>query len=394
MTLGAREGEVNVRWPVRRAWRGRSPGGGWRPRMAAFRGWNFLRVRFGMAVFARSGAGPLRRARRSAGRSASSSRIRREASATDRPRTRQAGRSTLGVPVIVEIAAAPAGLLRWSPCGARRPTDGRWCFPRSARSPSLRRMDDRVSTRRDVAPVMGVMTTPMLVVGTPALAGDTLAAAVSAARACRRGPLGDVGRRDDGTPRAATGAGLERGRHTHVPYRGGPPALRRAGRRVRGAVLERRPVQLQYVREGRVKALAVGAPARLPMSFPQCPLWPKLGYPDANLAGRRSGCSRRGPRQRAVSMLNRVQCSAAGPCDPASSPCGRQPANGRDRGRFRGADRARARVWSQPRQGRPASGAVVSLGDGMRFDDLTTVRARRTNERKVRASATRYAIQL
>jgi tripartite-type tricarboxylate transporter receptor subunit TctC len=137
---------------------------------------------------------------------------------------------------------------------------------------------------RDVVPVMSVMTTPMLLLGTPALAGDTLASAVAAARdapgAIRWATSGvaTTGHRVLEEVEAASGA-----RFTHIPYRGGGPQLADA---IAGEfeILSSNvaPLQLDYVRDQRLKPLAVGAPARLAV-LPEVPTLAELGYPGANL---------------------------------------------------------------------------------------------------------------
>jgi tripartite-type tricarboxylate transporter receptor subunit TctC len=137
----------------------------------------------------------------------------------------------------------------------------------------------------DVTPVMSVMVTPVLVVGTPALTGDTLAAAISMASAhpgrvrWATSGVGTTGHRVLDRVRAASAVDI-----THVPYKGG-------GAQIADALAGEFEVlssnvgelQLQYVREGRLKALAVGAPARLDV-LPNVPTLAEAGFPDANLA--------------------------------------------------------------------------------------------------------------
>ena len=137
----------------------------------------------------------------------------------------------------------------------------------------------------DVTPVISVMVTPVLVVGTSALAGDTLAAAISAAKATpgrvrwATSGVGTTGHRVLERVRAASGVDI-----THIPYKGGGPQLADA---LAGEfeVLSSNvgELQFQYVREGRLKALAVGAPARLDV-LPGVPTLAEAGFPEANLA--------------------------------------------------------------------------------------------------------------
>jgi tripartite-type tricarboxylate transporter receptor subunit TctC len=71
---------------------------------------------------------------------------------------------------------------------------------------------------------------------------------------------------------------------THVPYAGGGAQLNDA---LSGQfeVLSSNvaALQLQYIANGRLKALAVGSPHRLP-ALPDTPTLTELGYPQANLA--------------------------------------------------------------------------------------------------------------
>ena len=189
-----------------------------------------------------------------------------------------------GVPVIVENRGGAGGVVALQAL-ARAPADGR-TLVFSAISPLIIAAPAGTPAvdPRDVAPVLGVMTTPMLLLGTPALAGDTLAAAVAAARAApgtlrwATSGVATTGHLVLERVQAASGA-----QFTHVPYRGGGPQLANA---LAGEfeLLSSNvgPLQLQYVREGRVRPLAVGAPARLPV-LPAVPTLAELGYPDANL---------------------------------------------------------------------------------------------------------------
>ena len=137
---------------------------------------------------------------------------------------------------------------------------------------------------RDIAPVAGVMHTPVLVVGTPALHARTFAQMLAAARS-GRGPLrwatsgvGTTGHLVLEQVRRATGADL-----VHVPYKGGSQQLTDAlGGQFELLSTNVAPLQLQYVAEGRLFALAVGSPARLAM-LPGVPTLAEAGVERANL---------------------------------------------------------------------------------------------------------------
>ena len=138
---------------------------------------------------------------------------------------------------------------------------------------------------KDIAPVMSVMMTPVLVVGTPAFAGDTFVDLIASAKAnpgsvrWATSGSGTIGHMVLEQVRAASGADI-----THVPYKGGGPqlvdALSGQFEVLSTNVAEQ---QLDYVRGGRLKALAVGSPSRLDV-LPDVPTLAELGFPGANLA--------------------------------------------------------------------------------------------------------------
>jgi tripartite-type tricarboxylate transporter receptor subunit TctC len=134
-----------------------------------------------------------------------------------------------------------------------------------------------------VQPVSGVMHTPLLLVGTPALAADDFAGMLRVARA------------QPGALRWATSGvatighlALEQVRHelkvdvVHVPYTGGGPQLQDAlAGRFELLSTNLAPLQIEYLREGRLTALALGAPARSPL-LPHLPTFAELDCPGAN----------------------------------------------------------------------------------------------------------------
>jgi tripartite-type tricarboxylate transporter receptor subunit TctC len=137
---------------------------------------------------------------------------------------------------------------------------------------------------RDVAPVIAVMATPVLVLGTPALPGDSLAGALELAR---RGPgklrwatsgNGTTGHMVLERIAAARGVDI-----THVPYKGGGQQLADAlGGQFELLSSNVAGTQLQLVREGRLKPLAVSGEARID-ALPEVPTLAELGLAEANL---------------------------------------------------------------------------------------------------------------
>jgi len=194
--------------------------------------------------------------------------------------------SRLGVPVLVDHRPGAGGAVAMEAL-SRAGADGLelvFC----AITPLLQQPQPgpaRYDPVHDIAPVAAVMRTPVLVVATPAFAGQSIADLVAAAR---REPgrirwatsgHGTTGHRVLEQIRVAAGVDI-----THVPYTGG-------GQQITDALAGHFEVlssnvaarQLAYLREGRWRALAVGAPQRLPV-LPDVPTLAEAGYPSANLS--------------------------------------------------------------------------------------------------------------
>jgi len=194
--------------------------------------------------------------------------------------------TSLGVPVVVENRGGAGGVVAMESLRHAAP-DGRTLVFSAVSpltiAPLLGSTD--LDPERDVTPVMSVMVTPVLVVATHALASDTLAAVIVAARANVGGirwatsGVGTTGHRVLERVQGSSGVDF-----THVPYKGGSQQLVDA---LAGEfeVLSTNvgELQLRYVREGRLKALAVGAPKRLDV-LPEVPTLAEAGFPEANLA--------------------------------------------------------------------------------------------------------------
>lgn len=190
----------------------------------------------------------------------------------------------LGVPVIVENRAGAGGSLAMDQL-ARMPGDGyTLCF--SAITPlTLLPVLGTVpyDPLRDIAPVAAVMATPVLVLGTPALAARSLGELVAEAgqRHLRWATSGHGTTGHLVLERVGRASGV---RFTHVPYKGGGQQLNDA---LSGQfeVLSSNvaALQLQYLRQGLLHALAVGAPARLAV-LPEVPTLAEVGFAQANLS--------------------------------------------------------------------------------------------------------------
>jgi tripartite-type tricarboxylate transporter receptor subunit TctC len=135
-----------------------------------------------------------------------------------------------------------------------------------------------------VAPVVAVMATPVLVLGTPALGGADFKAVVAQSlqpgRSVRWASSGmaTTGHLVLEHVRQASG-----GQFVHVPYKGGSQQINDA---LAGhfEVLSSNlaAAQIDLVRQGRLTALAVGAPQPMP-ALPATPTLAQLGYAAANL---------------------------------------------------------------------------------------------------------------
>ncbi len=196
----------------------------------------------------------------------------------------------LGVPVRVENRAGAGGsvaidaLARAAPDGhtlAFAATSPLTLHPLMAQAtPDLER-----SALPQVLPVCSVVRTPVLVVGTPAFTGrsldDLLAQARQQPGALRWATSGQatIGHLVLVQVRLHSGTDI-----THVPYHGGGQQLTDAlGGQFEVLSTNLAAPQLQHVAQGRFKALAVGAPARL-AALPAVPTLAELGLPQANLA--------------------------------------------------------------------------------------------------------------
>jgi tripartite-type tricarboxylate transporter receptor subunit TctC len=192
----------------------------------------------------------------------------------------------LGVPVRVENRAGGGGSVGLQALAQAAPDGHTLAF--SAISPlTLRPHLGPVGYHPfdDIAPVAGVMFTPVLLVGTPAFTGRDFAGLLAQARA-RPGALrwATSGVATAGhlvLEQVRSGAAV---RVTHVPYKGG-------GQQINDALAGQfellstnvAPAQLRHVAAGRLAPLAVGAPRRLDV-LPGVPTFAGLGLPQANIS--------------------------------------------------------------------------------------------------------------
>ncbi|MDB5849119.1 MAG: transporter substrate-binding protein [Rhodoferax sp.] len=191
----------------------------------------------------------------------------------------------LGVPVLVDNRAGAGGSVAIDAL-AKSPADGyTLCFSAITPLTLLPHLGPvNYDPVRDIAPVASVMSTPVLLVATPALDVRTFAAMLAAARE-KPGRVrwatsgqGTTGHMVLEQVRKATGTDI-----THIPYKGGGQQLNDAlGGQFEVLSTNVGAVQLGYIDSGRFKPLAVGAPARLAV-LPDVPTLAELGVPQANL---------------------------------------------------------------------------------------------------------------
>jgi tripartite-type tricarboxylate transporter receptor subunit TctC len=138
---------------------------------------------------------------------------------------------------------------------------------------------------RDIAPVVSVIASPVLLLGTSALAAADFKALIAAARA-RPGELrwatsGPASLGHIVLEQIKAGAGVN---IVHVPYKGGGQQIT-DGLSGQFEVLSVNagPAVMGQIKAGKLRALAVGSPARL-AALPDTPTLAELGLPAANLA--------------------------------------------------------------------------------------------------------------
>jgi tripartite-type tricarboxylate transporter receptor subunit TctC len=194
--------------------------------------------------------------------------------------------SQLGQPVVVENRAGASGTLGMDALAKAAPDGYTLAFSAVSPltlSPAIGKVPYDVD--RDFTPVVSVMMSPVLVLATTASAArdfrDLLGRAKDAPDSVRwatsgQGSLGHV--LLEQLQEAA------KVRMVHIPYKGGGQQINDAlGGQFEILSVNAGPGISEHIRSGRLRALAVGAPKRLP-SMPQVPTLAELGYPRANLS--------------------------------------------------------------------------------------------------------------
>ncbi|MCZ2496257.1 tripartite tricarboxylate transporter substrate binding protein [Xylophilus sp. Kf1] len=192
----------------------------------------------------------------------------------------------LGVSVVVENKAGASGSIGMDAVAKAAP-DG-YTLGFSAISPLV--LNPHLGTTpfdpvKDIAPVASVMYSPVVVMGTPALAARdfrglmTYAAGHPGAVRWATSGNASLGHLMLAQLSAASSVAI-----THIPYKGGGQQLNDAlGGHFEVLSTNAAPSIVSQARSGKLNPLAVGAPARL-ASLPEVPTLAELGYPAANLS--------------------------------------------------------------------------------------------------------------
>lgn len=192
----------------------------------------------------------------------------------------------LGAPVLVENRAGAGGSVGMNVLAKAAPDGYTLAFSAISTLTLLPHLTKaNYDGLRDITPVASVMHTPVLVVGTPAFSGSNFGELLAEARAkpgqvrWATSGLGTLGHLVLEQVRLASHADL-----THIPYKGGGQQLTDAlAGQFEVLSTNAAATQLQHVRSGRFKPLAVGSPVRLGV-LPEVPTLAELGFPQANLA--------------------------------------------------------------------------------------------------------------
>jgi len=192
----------------------------------------------------------------------------------------------LGVPVLVDNKAGASGSLGVSLVAKSAPDGYTLAF--SAISPltlSPHLGKSAFDPIKDIAPVASVMYSPVLIAATSALKEGDLKSLLETARV-RPGAM----RWATSGPASLGHVVLEQIRATaqvditHVPYKGGGQQITDAlSGQFEVLSVNTSSAVLQHIKTGKLRPLAVGAPARL-NNLPTVPTLAELGYPAANLS--------------------------------------------------------------------------------------------------------------
>lgn len=194
--------------------------------------------------------------------------------------------AALGQPMVVDNRAGASGQIGM-PFVARSPADG---YTLTVSPASFLTTNKSIfkslpyDPEADFAPVSRLVNQPMVLVVKDKEKYPTVAALLSAARASP-GKI-TYASSGDGSPQHLAGLMFEsrtKARLLHVPYKGGALAINDTIGGVVDAMFAVMPEAVQYVRSGKLHALAVMSPQRTSV-FPQVPTMLESGIADLNLS--------------------------------------------------------------------------------------------------------------
>ncbi|MFY3386462.1 Bug family tripartite tricarboxylate transporter substrate binding protein [Paracidovorax sp. MALMAid1276] len=192
----------------------------------------------------------------------------------------------LGTPVVIENKAGASGSLGMDAVAKAAPdgyTLGFAAVSPLALNPHLGKSP--FDPQKDIAPVVSVMYSPVILLGTSASPAADFKELIATAQA-KPGAVrwATSGQASLGHIMLEQIVGKSKVQITHVPYKGGGQQMNDAlGGQYEVLSTNAGPAVLQHIKAGKLKPLAVGAPARLD-SLPQVPTLAELGQPAANMS--------------------------------------------------------------------------------------------------------------